>query len=299
MPYVNIENMQRLCAVINLVLITLGAYFAVSMFYQIIGMQFQPSYAASTSVHNSPTVDTMFVQPTSYYRPILERDLFHIRKAAKAASASPAVVLDELERTQLSLKLWGTVSGDPQQAYAVIEDQQRREQNLYRVGDTIQNATVKMILREKVILTFEGKDEVLDMADVQQAGASPGMIASRGRPPIAPPDMPSEGEQRITLQRNMLDESFSDLNRLMTEIAIAPNMEDGQPSGLSLSRIAPNSIFRRMGLRNGDVLLGVNGQQIQSPEDAMRMYEGLRSSDEIQLQLKRRGQERTIQYSIR
>jgi general secretion pathway protein C len=302
MPYVNNENMQRLCALANLALITLGAYFAVSIFYQLIGLQIQPSYAQSPAEQSSPVANVAAAQPVHYYRPILDRDLFQVRRTPQTAATAPAVVLENLERTQLSLKLWGTVSGDPQQTYAVIEDLKKREQNLYRIGDMVQNATVKMILREKVVLNFDGKDEVLDMADFQQSGGP--VIASRGRPQVAPPTepppgMPAEGEQRITLQRTMLEESLSDINKLMTEIAIGPNMEEGESAGLALSRIAPNSIFRRMGLRNGDVLLGINGQQVQSPEDAMRMYESFRSSNEIQLQLKRRGQERTILYNIR
>jgi len=75
-------------------------------------------------------------------------------------------------------------------------------------------------------------------------------------------------------------------------------MEDGQANGLSLNRISPNSIFRRMGLRNGDVLMGVNGEPIQSPEDAMRLYNNIKSSSEVQVQVKRRGQERTIIYNL-
>jgi general secretion pathway protein C len=302
MPLANFLNMQRLCALANLALITLGVYFAVSTFYGLLETQMQPDHDLAPAAQGISIGESAAVRPVNYYNPILDRDLFRIRKTAQAAAPSPAVDLENLERTQLNLKLWGTVSGDPQKAYAVIEDMQKREQNLYRIGDLVQNATIKVIMREKVVLNFEGKDEVLDMADIQQAASSP-MMASRGRPHVMPPPgeplMPSEGEQRITIQRNMLEESFADVNRLMTEIAISPNMEEGEPAGLALSRIAPNSIFRRMGLRNGDVLLGVNGQQILSAEDAMRMYEGLRSSDEIQLQLKRRGQERTIQYSIR
>ena len=92
----------------------------------------------------------------------------------------------------------------------------------------------------------------------------------------------------------MIDESLKDVNKLMTEIAIRPH-EDG----LALSNIKPNSVFRRMGLRNGDVLVGINGQEIRSVEDAMRLYEGLKSSSEVQVQLKRRGQDRSISYNIR
>lgn len=41
--------------------------------------------------------------------------------------------------------------------YAVIEEAKTRKQNLYRVGDTVENATVKMVLREKVVLNVDVK----------------------------------------------------------------------------------------------------------------------------------------------
>ena len=195
---------------------------------------------------------------------------------------------------QLKLKLWGTVSGDLQQAYAVIEDLQNREQNLYRVGDTIQDATVKMILREKVVLSVSGKDEVLTMEELTQGSGPSRTLASRGM--IRPRPFPARPprEQRISLRRSMIDESLQNVNKLMTEIAIRPAAD-----GLALSNIKPNSVFRRMGLRNGDILVGVNGQEIRSVEDAMRLYDGLKSSSDVQVQLKRRGQDRTINYNIR
>jgi len=300
MSFTNFITTQRLSALITLALLTVGAYSAVALFYQIVGLQIQPSQAMSQTVPSTPASDIAFVQPASYYSPILERDLFKIKTAAPAPAQAARVDLENLEQTRLNLKLWGTVSGDPEKAYAVIEDTQKREQNLFRVGDSIQSATLKMILREKVVLNVEGRDEVLSMEEIAQSSAM--LTASRGRPQVyarPPAALPPAGEQRITLQRSMLDESFADVNKLMTQIAISPNTEDGESAGLSLSRIAPDSIFRRMGLRNGDVLLGVNGQPILSTEDAMRMYESLKSSNEVQLQLKRRGQERTINYSIR
>ncbi|MFZ1983690.1 MAG: type II secretion system protein GspC [Desulfatitalea sp.] len=303
MSYVNTLNLQRFTTLINLGLLTLGAYFSVGLFYQAVGMYvktLQPAPATAEAEGSEPSASTM---PVSHYNPVLERDLFKIGKAAPAPANVPAVDLDALAKTQLNLKLWGTVSGDAEQAYAVIEDLQKHEQNLYRVGDTIKNATVKIVMREKVVLTVEGRDEILTMEEMSAGGASPTMVA-KGRSPRTPqpmPQPPAEGEesQSITLQRSMVEESFSDMNKLMTEIAITPNMEDGQANGLSLNRISPNSIFRRMGLRNGDVLLGVNGQPIQSTEDAMRLYEGLKSSENIQLQVKRRGQERTIDYNLK
>jgi ankyrin repeat protein len=58
-------------------------------------------------------------------------------------------------RTSLNLRLWGTITGSNIRAYAIIEDTTTREHKLYKTSDVIQNATVVMILREKVVLRVD------------------------------------------------------------------------------------------------------------------------------------------------
>lgn len=297
MSYANTFDIKRVVVAMNLTLITLMAYFTVALFYQYVGLLVQSSETAAAAAILPSQDQAKAVEAVAYYNPIIERDLF---KVGTTPTEPVKPDTDTIPLTQLNLKLWGTVSGDAEQAYAVIEDSQKREQNLYRVGDTIQNASVKMILREKVVLSVDGKDEILTMEEMAQKGGSSAMAArggSRGR--FTPPRARSPREQRITIERNMIDEAFQDVNKLMTDITVTPHMENGQTDGLNLNRIQPNSIFRRMGLRNGDVLTGVNGQPITTVEDAMQMYTNLRTSGDVQLQLKRRGQERTINYNIR
>lgn len=292
-------TIQRITILVNLALLTLGAYWAVNTFYKVLALQVQPPPPAVETTADKQRDQETRTLPLAHYTPILERDLFKTSKVA--ASEQPSgedLSLEGLEETQLQLKLWGTVSGDTENTYAVIEDTQKREQSLYRIGDTIQNATVKMILREKVVLNVENRDEVLVMEEPGTSGGASPMLAGRGSPAPVVSTAPAM-EQRITLQRAMIEDAFQDVNRLMSEVAITPYMQDGRPEGLAFNNIRPNSIFRRMGLRNGDVLLGVNGQQIQSMEDAMQLYNDLRSSDEVQLQLMRRGQERNITYNLR
>jgi len=293
-------TIHRITTLINLVLLTLGAYLAVSLFYKVAILQVQPPLpAVSASVDASGRPSAISIHPLGYYNPISERDLFKTIKAVQAEAPPSTVDLEALEETKLQLKLWGTVSGDSESTYAVIEDTQKREQNLYRVGDSIQNATIKMILREKIVLAVDGTDEVLAMEEVGTSGG-PAMMAARGRPmPIEVATAAPSMDQRISLQRSMIEDAFQDVNKLMTEVAITPHMQDGRPEGLAFNNIRPNSIFRRMGLRNGDILVGVNGAEIQSVEDAMQLYTNLRSSSEVQLQIRRRGQDRNIVYNLR
>jgi general secretion pathway protein C len=173
-----------------------------------------------------------------------------------------------------------------------------RKQNLYRTGDAIQTATLKEIYREKVVLTVNGKDEVLQMQKLESGKGGARRIGSTPRE-SGSSSSGSVRAQRISLRRSYIEQAMTDMAKLMTQVQIKPHMEDGMPSGLALSSIKPNSIFRRMGLRNGDIITGVDGREISSVNDALGLVENLQNASNVSVQLKRRGREKNIEYSIR
>lgn len=295
----NFMTIQRAITLANLALIALGAYFAAGLFYQIWGIGLQssePAIAEESAV--SRRSENIVQKPYRAYQPIHQRDLFKTQKAPVTPAKKTDVNLENMEETKLKLKLWGTVTGLTEKSYAVIENTQKREQNLYRVGDSIENATLKMIFKSKVVLSVNGKDEVLAMEEMV-SGTPNRHVRTGSAERIAPPTGGIR-KQRVSLRRNMIDDAMSDVSKLMTQIRISPKMgEDGQQEGLAMSNIKPNSIFRRMGLRNGDVLKSVDGQEIQTVDDALKLYESLKSADKVAVQIQRRGRDRTIEYNIR
>ena len=88
------------------------------------------------------------------------------------------------------------------------------------------------------------------------------------------------------------------LDQLMDQARIRPYIEDGRPSGISITGIKPNTIFRKMRLRNGDIITGVNGDSIETVDDAMKIFGDLSSTPEVQVEIKRRGRKRILNYKI-
>lgn len=280
---------------INLICITLSSYMVVDSVYGNLTTRLSaPLERIDRKAYNMADTGVSH-RPLSAYKKVVERDLFNTR--ADAAPTDRKVDTSTLEETKLNLKLWGTVTGGENGEYAVIEDVKAREQNLYRVGDAVQTATVKGIFREKVILSVDGQDEILQMQEFESGKRTfrPGGLPARA----ATARTGSVRAQRISLRRSYIEQSMQDMASLMTQVQIQPHMEDGVPAGLSLSSIKPNSIFRRMGLRNGDVIVGVDGREIATVDDALRMVDSLKSSSNLSLQLKRRGREKNIEYRIR
>lgn len=285
----------------NLLFLTLAAYLGVNIFYKGLTsrldvIQIQPSRTAPESWQSAAPV-----RPLSDYDAIGKRNLFKTGDpvAAESSETPPQTDVAELEETELKLKLWGTVSGEGEKTYAVIEDQQKRIQNLYRENDSILGATVKRIMREKVILTVGGKDEVLAM-EKTGSGEFPAGRPSFGPTPPMPPisgDMPEEA-QRFSLSRQTINDAMGDISGLMDQAKIRPHFRNGKPDGLTISRIKRDSIFSQLGLRSGDIITGVDGQAIESVDDALKFYNQLKSSSNVNLQIRRRGMPKQIEYNI-
>ncbi len=289
---------NRYFKIANILFITVGVYLLVNGFYSIVTAKFDYSTTStpSTSPKQPPPPVEQPQAPLSQYRTIVDRDIFNTAKQEVVKPIPKKVNLDTLKETDLKLKLWGTVSRQGGAAYAVIEDTKTREQNLYRTGDSIQNATVKLILREKVVLTVKNSDEILTMEEIASGGKSRRSPGRKNQPARKLPV--SSYSRKITLNRANIENAMENIGDLMNQATIRPHIEDGRPAGIAITGIRPNAIFRKMRLRNGDVITGVNGRSIESVEDAITVFEDLTSASEIKVDIKRRGRRQTLDYRI-
>ena len=285
-------NIKHLAVIVSLLLIACGVFLGVDIFYKVAATRMTPAPVESPLRRNDNPAGNALRRPSlSQYRMIAQRNLFRIDAGGEATDAPPPIDIDNLKETQLKLKLWGTVSGQEQEAYAVIEDSQSRRQNLYRVGDAIQNATLKMILREKVVLRVEDRDEVLQMEKVQ-SGPGPG-----SRPAATVAAAPQSVRSRtIRLRQKMLEGMVKEGEDPLQDLKAEPHQTDGATDGVVLTGIQPRSIFRRLGLRNGDVITAIDGESVQSVDKLTMIYEKLVSGSGLSLELNRRGRPTTLEY---
>jgi general secretion pathway protein C len=286
----------------NLILITAGVFLCVNTFYTWIGARLDYGAPARPATHRNTPPPVQHTQaPLSAYQTIVSRNVFNVSSEAVAsAPETEKVDIEKLKETDLKLKLWGTVTGQDQRTYAVIEDAKAREQNLYRAGDSIQSAVVKLILREKVVLKVGDSDEILTMEEIRSSkGGRSGRRKRQNISSAGAPKLPvSRYPRKIRLKGDQIEKAMENLGQLMEQANLRPHIVDGQPAGISITGIKPNAIFRKMRLRNGDVITGVNGGSIESVEDAVKVVEQLSSGSDLQLQIKRRGREQTLDYSI-
>jgi len=280
--------MTKFFHISNILLITILLYFCTSAFYKITKsifgqhVQFHTSHAYEPKQHNKQ------LKPLSLYNAIGNRNLFNI--AGNSSKITPLLDTDNLPETSLKLKLWGTVVGSPEKAYAVIEETKSKTQNLYREGDKIQQATVKNILREMVILRINGRDEILEMED-----ALKGRFAALSG--LSDNEEAQEGEYNVPVDRVFLDDAI-EKRKFLNYARIRPDFSNSNALGLKVSQIDPNSIIPLMGIKEGDIITALDGKKFRKTNEVIDYYRSIPSSQGMDLEVFRDGKKITLHYDF-
>jgi len=280
----------------TLVSLFILSYLAVDIFYGIVLTRFQQVKIREVKTRKAPAKKPLEKVALNDFRIIAERNIFGssgkptVNETETEIEKEPKVDdIEKLDATSLKIVLIGTVTGPRRNSFAVIEETAKKKQGLYKTGDTILDATIRRILRGKVILRVGDKDEILEMKQ-HDLKSKRGTRAS---------DNASGDEYTITVGQKDLQDSIRNINQLLTEVRIRPNMNKGKPDGLSLAYIKQGSIFTKLGLKKGDIITGLNGKPINSPEDAFSFYKSLETGSDLSLSIRRDGKQEIINYQFR
>ncbi len=280
--------MKHLFALIHMGVIAAMAYVGADLFYAAIlpDIGKPPERGvASAPTETDAGRKVQAVSDSDQYGAIVKRNLFkvEIEKKETPVETSPEPV--KLEPTNLKLALWGTVTGSSD-VWAVIEDKNARQQALYQKGDMVQGAQVKEILRHEVILNFQGKDQVLEMqTDLSGKPVAPSLVNTAGT-------AAAHMAQNQALAGPMLENA----KEIMRQIKFRPYFSQGVPDGLMVYGIRPDSIFRQIGLRNGDIVKDINGTPIVTAADGMNMLMEIQETQEIGMTVLRRGKTMDLSF---
>jgi general secretion pathway protein C len=279
----------------DIFVLSLIVYFGVDAFMAIVDSRLAPTSLKEREAIKLSKKVAAELKPLQDYTIITERNIFGGSSQDLSEVQAEKVDIEGMPVAvkSLGLKLVGTVvANKPEESSAIIEDLTSRKQEVYREGDEVKNTRIKRILRHNVIINTGGRDEVLTMLpeeSTEKSLAPP--RPTRGRP------TPSETSS-IQLDREELESQMADLNELMQQVRIRPFMEGKNPAGFLVSNIKPGSLFSKMGLRNGDVIQGVNGESITTPDQAIELYESLMEGGAIDLDIKRGRRTQKLRYAV-
>ncbi len=278
---------------INALLLICIAYLSVKIFYKPISANsYKDNVFSEIKKVPSNQIQATATKPLkNSYKKIKDRNLFNISMEEKDSALQPNLMVPtknlSLEPTKLKLILWGTIIGTIN-TYAVIEDKQIKVQALYKIGDMIQGAVIKEILRDRVLLRYDNQDYILE-SNLLQTPEIQKTITKKSN---------ESNVLEILLKKSTIRSLLNNIDDLKRQINIKPVLNNGKSEGLMVYRIRSNSLFYNLGLRNGDVIKQVNGNPITSTEDTLQIYQKLKDTEQFNVLLLRKGAKKELVYQI-
>lgn len=288
-----LPNSATLQTLFLVMAVTIISYEVVSIFYKLISISLVNSAAITEHMAVKKQVTAAGMRnPLPSYRVIVERNLFaSTLQAAGEKQPGKGIFGSGPEASAFELK--GTVAGDTGFGFAVMEERGKDKQKLFRLGDLVGSARLVKITRFTATLRDGTRDLTLKIKETPEKplfSRSPGAGANFG------PAFPTTD---INLSRREIQEKLSDLQAIMSQAAVRPSFVAGAHEGFLIYNIKPGSLYSKLGLHNGDVILDVNGKSIQSANDFLQLVNVMQTGGDILLNLKRGGKKQAINYTFR
>jgi hypothetical protein len=213
----------------------------------------------------------------SQFRPLV---LGESEPVQSGGHLQPGIVFD-LELTGVFLS--GRLS------MAIIADAGGRER-VYRIGDQIRTGvTLAEVSWNGVVVAHGDLRQRLPLivrtsAESPPHGNSQAITLRAELPAAATPE--ADGVTNVHWRRP----NFSP--EVLRQGVIVPD----PGGGFLMKKAMPDSLYARTGLRTGDVLRGMNGRPINSPEQLMLLYQQLSEGGRGNVEVLREGRPETLQY---
>ncbi|MEW5800851.1 MAG: type II secretion system protein GspC [bacterium] len=306
---------KRLFWFLAVLLVTADSFLAADLLTSKISTKWEELTDSEVASDAQPKSKTAAVR-YSDYAIIDRRNLFQTAGVEKqeevAKSQEPKPPSEVKPLGPLKLKLLGTIVGTIARPCAIIQDLNTQKQDIYREGDTVTDAVVLKIYRNKVVLNHGGNEEIL-LAFESELPRSP---REEKTPAVQKePEQPNTttgrydlgrlgrrvSQYRWELDRSEVSRVIENASQLLTQVRIVPHFNKGQldkPDGFQVANVKQGGFFDKLGIMPGDVIKEVNGEAVDSPEKAFAAYQKFKNESNVKIIIERQNQLHTLTYDI-
>ncbi|MEM6290214.1 MAG: type II secretion system protein GspC [Myxococcota bacterium] len=215
-------------------------------------------------------------------------------------------------KSSLALQLMATMeSTDPDFSLATIYDADAAVTGAYRRGDAIRSGVIIVGVDTGLVHLRNGASlEYLSIDDE----AAPPARASSTTTKKKDEDKPKKkskyaidgadeaincpDENTCVVDRAFVEQLMANPAMLAKQARIVPSQRDGETQGFKFYGIRRGSLPKLLGLKNGDMLTEVNGEEIRSVDKAMALAMKLRRASNLSVTLVRKGKTMTKEIQI-
>lgn len=240
------------------------------------------------------TITNVYRKPNFTFYPKLKPDNIDINAiSSKWKIYNPQSNEEKLQKV-VDIGVFATAVGYKNMAIVSIDG----KKVIVKEGDIIEGIKVLNITKSDVEFFYNGDKKKVKIGYMPPSKNSTAQSANIGSLPPLESILPPTSKVLNTIPKSELERLTADPGVMFTQIRLIPSVENGQTKGFRFDWIAEGSLFQKMGINVGDVLVSINNQAINSGEDAFRILQIIRNEKSFKVSIIRNGRPLELNYTV-
>jgi len=225
-------------------------------------------------------IDGVPYQPASIYDGYHPSRLFALagKKGPEPKKQAPVYKLD-----RLTLKAIYDAVASP---FIVVED--NRKTVLISKGETYKGYRLIEVHPDRAVFEKGGRHYEIRFKESKVKGSTITQAA---------PEIINEGEA-VFIKRNEIRHYARHYDDIWKNVKIKEVIKNRHLQGFRVTWVKKGSVFEKVGLRKGDIIIGANDKKFKSLSQVFKLYNNMDKIDSMKLTIIRDNEERELEYEI-
>jgi len=251
------------------------------------------------------------------FHPILDQNVFNAEKSSqKVIEAAPITEVKmgaTLSQIIDNLHLLGVSYNKSGRSFCIIRDKKKNQEDIFSTNDFIfdTNTVITRILLDGsmalVYLRYQNETGILKyLEEAPKPGSKPQQSARRSkirRSKKAPASQSVTSEytadgKNFYISSAEVDNQLNNFAKLLNQARMIPYFVNGKPEGFQVKAIDRGSLYEKLGLKNGDIIKELNGDELNSIDQVMGLFKKLKSEKDFAIKIVRKGSPLNFNYNI-
>lgn len=194
--------------------------------------------------------------------------------------------IETLDRYELK----AIVSSSLNKGWIIIEEKFGNRENITLFyGEEINGYYVKNIFKDYIIFEKNKKEFILKL-DIEN-----NTTHERNNSDISQIRQKNNG---AIISKTYLNSYINNLDQIWRNISIIENINDGKIDGFIIKKIAKNSDFIKLGLKEGDIMKSVNNNKLTSYAEALNVFNEINNTKYVNIVILRNNEIMELNYEI-
>ena len=191
------------------------------------------------------------------------------------------------------------------QDVTVITVEYKRKSKVLSRGDEINGFLLEGAGSNFATFSKDTKTYRVDLVKSKKSSGSGSSIRPASKTSSTASKAPAKVEGEVTdagdhkiVDRSLLDHYAKNMDDIYKNIGIAEVKEGGKIKGFRITFVRRGSPFAKLGIKRGDVIKSINGQEITSYNAAFETYKNIGNIENLTMVIKRGKEEMELEYEI-